>query len=64
MTSRCMDCQAEFRGEGDLCPRCQRMEDQLYANEPRPVEDGEYQPWPWSKAGMRERLGVTGDVDE
>ena len=61
------DCGKEFRTNAagnPLCPDCQRIEDEMYANDPRPVQEIEDQPWPWSRTAMRERLGVTGDVDE
>lgn len=58
------DCGKEFRGKAgqDLCPRCQRIEDEQYANDSAPFV--ETLPWPWSKPVMRERLDVTGNVDE
>ena len=58
-------CGKEFRTNtawADLCPACQAVEDETYKNDPTPYVDTE--PSPWSKATMRERLGVTGDVDE
>lgn len=62
---RC-ECGAEFRQKADepLCPRCQREEDRMYANDPTPVVEGEYQPWRFSRSAMLERLGVTGNFDE
>lgn len=58
---RC-DCGAEHRGEGDLCPRCERIEDGQFANDQTPYVGTS--PWPWSRPAMKERLGITGEVDE
>lgn len=61
---RCWCCEASFKSEKDarLCRRCQRLDDAVYANDPTPMPD--LPPAAWTKAAMRERLGVTGDVDE
>lgn len=59
------DCGREFvtnTAWADLCPACLAVEDEIYKNDPTPYVDTE--PRPWSKAAMRERLGVIGDVDE
>ncbi len=60
------DCGVEFRtntaADHGLCPACQQIEDEMYANDPSPFVETD--PWPWSRSAMRERLGVTGDVDE
>jgi hypothetical protein len=47
----------------DLCQPCQTEEDAMYGNE-RDRMDVDYEPPAWSRAAMRERLGVTGDVDK
>jgi len=47
----------------DLCPPCQTDEDAMYGQE-RDAIDVDREPPSWSRAAMRERLGVTGDVDE
>ena len=64
LSCRCQDCDADFRSERDavLCPRCQALDDRVYANDPTPYP--ELEPSQWSRAAMRERLGVSGDVDE
>jgi len=36
----------------------------MYANDPVPDVDEDRPRWKYSKAAMRERLGVTGDRDE
>ena len=58
------DCGFEFRGKAgqDLCPRCQRIDDEQHANDPAPYVDTS--PWPWSKSAMQELLGIVGNVDE
>ena len=61
----CTDCSAMFESpvvRDGLCPLCQRDEDAIYKNDPTP--DVETDSRQWTKAAMRERLGVTGDVDE
>lgn len=68
LSARCADCDEEYlttapaAADEGLCARCQKADDQQYQNDPAPYVDSE--PSPWSRAGMRERLGVTGDVDE
>jgi len=64
--SRCLGCHRLFTATEayvDLCPPCQTDEDAMYGQE-RDKADAEYEPPSWSRAAMRERLGVTGDVDE
>ena len=64
--SRCLRCQQLFTANEayvDLCASCQTEDDALYGQE-RDRADVEYEPPAWSRAAMRERLGVTGDVDE
>ena len=64
--SRCLGCHRLFTATEayvDLCPPCQTDEDALYGQE-RDKADVEYEPPSWSRAAMRERLGVTGDKDE
>lgn len=58
------DCGVEFRGKAgqELCPRCQRIEDEQYQNDTTPYVETDHSPW--SRASMREYLGVTGDRDE
>lgn len=60
----CFDCGKEFLQVKDelLCQRCKRLEDAVYANDPTPAPDDV--PSRFSRAGMREYLGVTGDRDE
>lgn len=60
----CLDCGRSYEAEravDALCPECQAHEDRVYQNITTPYVETE--PWPWSKAAMRERLGVTGDED-
>lgn len=45
-----------------LCAPCQRHEDRVYRNRPEPAV--ELEPRAFSTAAMRERLSVSGDVDE
>lgn len=45
-----------------LCPDCQRIEHEQYTNDPAPYVETDS--WRWSRSAMRERLDVTGDVDE
>jgi hypothetical protein len=47
-----------------LCPKCQAVEDAIYADRPMPFDDVETLPWDFSRAAMRERLSVVGDDDE
>lgn len=62
---RCDQCGRDFESTRDdfVCPRCQAIHDDAIKQTntmPAPkLEDR-----PWSKSAMRERLGVTGDVDE
>lgn len=59
----CVQCGASYPAktpEDGLCKSCQRDDDQLYRNEPLPVE---LPPAPWTRAAMQERLGVCGDED-
>jgi hypothetical protein len=44
-----------------LCPECQAREDAIYANDPTPPVDTDTRPY--TRAAMRERLGVTGNED-
>lgn len=64
MKARCLDCDHEYPSvagaDADLCPDCQELEDAVFALDPIP----EPEPRPYSKAWMRERLSVAGDVDE
>lgn len=65
MHARCLECRAEYpttRFEDyGLCPRCQAQEDRIYAARP---DWWDFDPPSWTRAAMRERLGVSGDVDE
>ncbi len=61
----CRECTASYPSPvvtDGLCPDCQKYQDTYYANDPTPVF--EEPPVPYTKAWMRERLGVSGDVDE
>jgi hypothetical protein len=63
----CLECSAMYPSPvptDGLCPICQAHEDRVYQNRPLPYDDVETKPWEFSKAAMRERLGVTGDSDE
>lgn len=65
MLGWCPECGASFDSPvaiDRLCQKCQASEDAVYANDSTPSVDTD--PQPFSKAAMRERLGVTGDVDE
>jgi predicted amidophosphoribosyltransferase len=66
--SRCLGCQQQFTASeamADICPKCKRDEDKQFApDEPADLADDDLQARPWSRAAMRERLGVCGDVDE
>lgn len=70
MFARCTDCQREYETtdvkDYGLCPRCQRLDDAIYANDLSPVPDlSAIGPaWTWSKSAQLERLGITGEVDE
>lgn len=64
MHTVCVQCEAEFRTEdaaAALCPRCQRLDDQVYANDPTPSVEPPLRPY--ARRSMQARLGVTGDVD-
>ena len=67
-SARCSDCGKEYRttaaADEGLCQTCKGADDEMYANDPTPVHAVEYQPWRWSQAAMKDRLGVTGNVDE
>lgn len=63
---RCEQCGREFESKNPnayTCPRCDALHQAALkqtADMPAPkLEDR-----PWSKSWMRERLGVTGNVDE
>lgn len=61
----CPDCSASFESPTvttHLCPACQATQDRQYANDPTPMHDEP--PRPYSREWLRERLGVSGDVDE
>jgi hypothetical protein len=58
----CVECNQAYESpeiEDGLCPQCLTLERQ---NDPGPYADTP--PWKYSKAAMRERLGVSGDRDE
>lgn len=62
--SVCVDCGAEFRASAahtDLCPRCQRLDDAMFVNDPTPIVLDA--PRRYSRAWMQELLGVSGDED-
>lgn len=62
---RCFDCGAEFNAvtpREDLCPPCTKAEDKRFA--PETVEAVPFQPWKFSTAAMRERLGTLTGKDE
>lgn len=62
---RCRDCGAKFKSEQDSeqCRLCAALEAEEYKNDPTPGPAPDF-PWRYSKAAMRERLGVSGDRDE
>jgi hypothetical protein len=66
LTARCRDCGATFRSarEADQCLRCHVVEAATLAAAGRAVEREAPPPPKWSRAWMREYLGVTGDRDE
>ena len=63
---RCYACEREYQtadARSMLCQRCDANAQAAY----RALYAGPHvdlEPAPWTKAAMRERLGVTGDVDE
>lgn len=60
----CVECGDSYpatKAEDELCPKCAADDDALYANDPVPAI--ELPPASWTKAAMRERLGVCGDED-
>jgi hypothetical protein len=62
MICRCTRCDRCFTADDDTdeCPPCQQIAERRYVVPRHDVET----PMPWSKAAMRERLSVSGDVDE
>ena len=58
MSGRRLHCDRECAG--DLCARCQRIEDQEFANE---TTFADVPPWPFSRRAMSERLAVTGGLE-
>lgn len=63
---RCHECLEEFRTDDPnalLCQKCKEVEDRYYVNVPPEYPQVETKPAEFSKAAMRERLGVTGDED-
>lgn len=61
----CVECDASYESPtvtNGLCPICQKAEDRRYRNDPTPYVDTDTRKY--TKAAMRERLGVSGDVDE
>jgi hypothetical protein len=59
----CPECRRDFRTGrrwAVLCPSCDAREERAMRMAEAPDD---YQPQ-WTKAAMRERLGVSGDVDE
>lgn len=60
----CVECSRHYTAdkiEDGLCPRCQAMEPK---NDPREYDDEHLPRWRWTRSAMRERLGITGDLDE
>jgi hypothetical protein len=66
MTCRCRDCGRTFRSDrdADLCSGCRALEDAGLEVAGRAVEREEPAPRRYSRAWMREYLGVTGHFDE
>jgi len=66
--ARCLDCGREHETDqlpdDALCSFCRSYYEGMYANDPVPDVDEDRPRWKYSKAAMRERLGVTGDRDE
>ncbi len=63
MNGHCMVCGQPYEApnvQDGICPSCKALEPK---NDPGPVYD-DGPPWPWSRAAMRERLGISGDRDE
>lgn len=59
----CIECGQAYPSElvvpDGICPNCKAFDPQ---NDPSPYVEGPT--WKYSKANLRERLGVTGDRDE
>ena len=63
---RCHECLEEFRTDDPnalLCAKCKVVEDRYYGNTPPDGPEVETTPREFSKAAMRDRLGVTGNED-
>lgn len=67
LRQRCLECTLEFNtadGLQERCPSCLAWQKAGIAAAMLAVEEEEPEPRMWSKAWLRERLGVTGNVDE
>lgn len=65
MLGWCPECGASFDSPvavDRLCQKCQASEDKMYANDLTLSQD--FDPRPFSRRAMQERLGVCGDRDE
>jgi hypothetical protein len=61
----CLDCSASYESPyvtDGLCPICKAREEAIFRNDPRPYVETDTRQY--TKAAMRERLGVTEDEDQ